>query len=108
MPSDKHIRAAATQLYNDRAGRKGLLHIPNILDVLPQAEGQELLNEARAILQAAEEEAIDEAEEALFKAPVVGTGPIYMSKRVRKALEKTSRPAKQVNIREECARGIQD
>ena len=48
------VRAAATALANARAGRRGVPAVSNILDVLPQDLFGELVEDARAALQAAE------------------------------------------------------
>lgn len=52
--TDSQIKAAATAIANARGARRGVPVISNILEVLPQKLVDEVMEDAKAALEAAE------------------------------------------------------
>jgi hypothetical protein len=53
MPTPDQIRAAAAAIANARGGRRGAPPISNVLDILPAKLREEVMEDAKAALEAA-------------------------------------------------------
>lgn len=59
-PTPEMIRAAAAAIANARGGRRGAPNVSNILDILPPKLHTEVMEDAEAALNAAEEQRPEE------------------------------------------------
>ena len=61
IPTKAQIRVAAAAIANARAGRRGAPHITNVLDILPPRLLGEVMEDAKAALEAAEKQRSEES-----------------------------------------------